>query len=102
MKYEGNYTISRHTLELLPNGTYKFMNLADWVLSPFGDSKKSVITNEGKWSVQCLNPDGCEIVFDGFKDGLYGDLCAKNNRPAILISVGDPDGCIGLVYVKTN
>jgi len=101
MKYEGNYNITHHSLELFPNGTYKFTNLPDWILSPFGDSKKSIINNEGKWDVRC-DQNGCIVSFDGFKDQLYGDLCIKNNKSAILINIGDPDSCIGLVYVKVE
>ncbi|MGZ3756333.1 MAG: hypothetical protein ACXVJE_14185 [Mucilaginibacter sp.] len=101
MKYEGSYKITHHSLELFSNGTYRFSNLPDWVLNPYGDSKKSVIDNQGKLEVQC-DQNGCNIIFDGFKDHLYGDLRTKNNKIAILFNVGDPDGCVGLVYLKAK
>ncbi len=99
MHYEGDYKISNHTLELKNNGTYEFINLPDWALDDFGTFKGKLVHKTGKWSFSCDDKYGCDINLVGM---ISSELMIKNNQPAVLLNIGDPDDCRGLVYVKNK
>ncbi len=79
MHYEGKYTIAHHSLELKPDGTYKFINAPDWMLNPFGVSSRSFFDNEGGWTYTS-DSTGCSVTFNGFKYPPSGNIGAKRNN----------------------
>lgn len=98
MKYEGNYTgISNSTIRLKDNNTYEIINAPDWLFDDFGESQNQYINKSGKWSLTC-DGSGCIMELDGLQAGEL--IFKKSNKLYVLLTVGDPDGCKGLAYVK--
>ncbi len=99
MQYEGNYTeVSESYLMIYDNGTYNLKNAPDWIIDSWGKSNKGYINHSGMWSLSCDNNEPCIFELDGIGTGDI--LQKKNDKLYILLTVGDPDSCQGMVYEK--
>ena len=105
MQYEGKYThIPNSIIQLNIDSTYTITNAPDWIWNDFGKSSNSYINQIGKWSFSCARKDSCEFNMMVTKNDVINyesfGLYTKNGKMFILVNIGDPDGCQGMVYEK--
>lgn len=98
MYYEGKYQrIPNSKLQLNADSTYIITNAPDWLSNSFGESHGRYFTKKGRWSLSCYDKNGCDIEVEGVGGG---GLYQKKSKIDLLFTVGDPDGCQGMVYEK--
>ncbi len=101
MRYEGNYkNILNSRLYLETNGRYKITNAPDWLITQSAESYGQYVLITGKWSFTCGDKNGCVLELDGLQTGSL--LHVKDHQAAILLTIGDPDSCQGMVYEKVK
>ena len=99
MYYEGKYKkIPNSKLQLNADSTYIITNAPDWLIDVGGTSMQEYFTKKGKWFLYCDDKAGCSMELEGVKSGDL--LNTKKNKMSILLTVGDPDSCQGMVYEK--
>lgn len=91
---EKNYSIT-----LLENGYYFADNLPDFIISKWGETANKVTTKTNQWGLTCQNLDYCMIEL---QEIIVTELRQKDGKWAICIPIGDPDGCLGIVYEGNN
>lgn len=92
------YNIDSSRLDLKTSKVYYFHKLPDNVLDGFDRSNQKTIDQKGKWRTLKNHKESCEIVIGG----AGYELTKKDNRFAILITIGDPDSRVGIVYEKKD
>ncbi|MCD8739183.1 hypothetical protein LT679_01100 [Mucilaginibacter roseus] len=97
MQYEGDYVdIPESYLIIYRNGTYKLNNAPDWIMDDWGKSNKSYIDHTEKWSISFDDNGHC--IFE-LNDISAGDILQKKDgKLNVLLTVGVPDNCQGMVY----
>lgn len=98
MRSQGGYKISTHTLTLREDGTFDLINMPDWWLNDFGDSRRGFYSGSGTWEVG-KDSQGYWIIELQF-NSLSGPI--SNRQPSFFIGqeksiyylyavIGDPD-----------
>jgi hypothetical protein len=99
MYYEGKYkNIPDSKLKLNADSTYTITDAPDWLNNSWGTSSQKYFNKSGKWFLFCNNKNGCTMELEGIEAGNL--LATKKNKINILLTVGDPDSCQGMVYEK--
>jgi hypothetical protein len=96
---EQGFQAGECTLELFKDGQFKFTHGPDLVFNSLGISKQQFIDKAGKWFVSCDEKFDCLIELEGV---CVVPLALKNEKLAILITIGDGDECSGIIYEKTG
>jgi hypothetical protein len=100
MQYEGRYqNITNSILEFKSDKTYRLTDAPDWLLNDFGNSNMAYFNKTGRWSFDC-DEQGCILELEGLQTGEL--LFKKNAKFFILLGIGDPDSCQGMVYESIN
>ena len=98
MEYEGGYkNIPNSIIDLKADGSYAITNAPDWVTESFGISRQTYFDKNGKWFFTC-DESSYILELDGFQSGEM--IYEKAHKRVILLTVGDPDSCQGMVYEK--
>ena len=92
--FDRNYSAGKYYLTLLENGDFKFTNGPDMIFNSWGKSNQKLIDKEGKWSLSCAKSYNCMIELNGV---FVEPLCQKDGEIAVLITIGDPDECNGII-----
>lgn len=101
MRYEGNYkNIPDSRLYLQPDGKFKITNAPDWLITESAESYGQYVLILGKWNFECDDKTGCVLELDGLQTGEL--VHEKDQKTAVLLTIGDPDSCQGMVYEKVN
>ncbi|MCC8409211.1 hypothetical protein LJ707_09725 [Mucilaginibacter sp. UR6-1] len=99
MQYEGDYiNIPESYLIVHDNGTYDLKNAPDWIMDDWGKSNKNYIDHSGNWSLSCDGNGHCIFELNDISTGNI--LQKKDGKLYVLLNIGDPDSCQGMVYEK--
>ena len=91
MMKQGGYTISKHELDLRPDGSFSLINMPDWWNDPRGESRGNFESGSGNWEV--YNDHGNWVVNLDFVNHFRAPLHLRHQKPPYLIHImlGDPD-----------
>jgi len=104
LKQRGAYVISKHELVLRADVTFAMVNMPDWWIDGFGQSKKTFESGSGKWQFyQDHNPWTVWAIELDFPQRVVPNaIHLQRQKPPYLIhiTVGDPDSGRYMLFQK--
>jgi len=104
LQKRGGYIISKHELTLREDGSFSLLNMPDWWLNDFGESRHGFDSGSGTWS---LTQNGNWQVYLTFKKlrswtafGAPLNLRRQKSPYLIHIYVGDPDDWHAMLFER--
>ena len=106
MKDRGGYNISKHEINLKADGGFKMVNMPDWWIDGFGESKKMFQSGSGNWKIE---KDGKFWIiglhfriFSGKEKGFWTPVFLRRQKPPyqLYFTLGDPDTERGMIFEK--
>lgn len=109
MRDRGHYPVAKHEVELRSDRTFTMMNMPDWWMNPWGESRKGLDSGSGVWKLTeeegirsiwaCLRKEpeckgplwSLRLKFNNEKSFRSVDLARQKAPYLMVFTFGDPD-----------